>query len=66
MLPKIHSGSVFCAPAVKVVTMTSSKDSAKARRPPATSDVAIVRERHVAERLPAVGPEVHRRRGRRT
>ena len=41
MLPKIHSGSVFCAPAVNVVTMTSSKDSANASRPPATSAVAI-------------------------
>jgi len=32
--PKIHSGRVFCAPAVKVVTITSSKDSAKASSAP--------------------------------
>ena len=37
--PKIHSGRVFCAPAVNVVTMTSSKDSAKASRAPETSAV---------------------------
>ena len=34
--PKIHSGSVFCAPAVKTVTMTSSKDSPKASSAPDT------------------------------
>ena len=39
--PKIHSGSVFCAPAVNVVTMTSSKDSAKASSAPETSAVAV-------------------------
>ena len=40
MAPKIQSGSVFCAPAVKVVTMTSSKDRAKASSAPAISEVA--------------------------
>ena len=40
--PKIHSGSVFCAPAVNVVTITSSNDSANASSPPATSAVAII------------------------
>ena len=42
MAPKIHSGSVFCAPEVKVVTMTSSKDSAKASSAPETSAVESV------------------------
>src|SRR5213595_1082633 len=41
MAPKIHSGSVFCAPAVNVVTMTSSKERAKASKAPATSAVEI-------------------------
>ena len=39
--PKIHSGSVFCAPAVNTVTMTSSKDRAKASSAPETSAVAL-------------------------
>jgi len=39
--PNIHSGSVFCAPAVNIVTMTSSKDSANARSAPETSAVAL-------------------------
>src|SRR5262249_35247654 len=39
--PKIHSGSVFCAPAVKVVTMTSSNDSANASRAPEITAVDI-------------------------
>src|SRR3954447_22642519 len=54
MLPKIHSGSVFCAPAVKVVTITSSNDSANASRPPATSAVEItgkVTKRNVCQPL---------------
>ena len=38
---KIQIGSVFCAPAVKVVTMTSSKDSANASMPPATTEVEM-------------------------
>src|SRR3954452_16044826 len=37
MLPKIQSGNVFCAPAVNVVTITSSNDSANASSPPAIS-----------------------------
>jgi len=37
--PKIHSGSVFWAPAVKVVTITSSNESAKASRAPESSAV---------------------------
>ena len=41
MAPKIHSGSVFCAPAVNVVTMTSSKDKAKASIAPATIAVEM-------------------------
>src|SRR5205085_3277961 len=40
--PKIQIGSVFWAPAVKVVTITSSKESAKASRPPEMSAVEIV------------------------
>ncbi len=39
MAPKIHSGRVFWAPAVKVVTITSSKESAKASSAPETSAV---------------------------
>ena len=39
--PKIHSGSVFCAPAVNTVTMTSLKDRAKASSAPETSAVAV-------------------------
>jgi hypothetical protein len=35
----IQIGSVVCWPAVKVVTITSSKDSAKASMPPAKSAV---------------------------
>jgi hypothetical protein len=38
-LTKIQIGSVWMAPAVNVVTMISSKDRAKARRPPASSAV---------------------------
>src|SRR5581483_8611874 len=41
MLPKIHRGSVFCAPAVNVVTITSSKESANASSAPETSAVEI-------------------------
>ena len=37
----IQIGSVDCWPAVKVVTMTSSNDSAKASMPPASSAVPI-------------------------
>jgi hypothetical protein len=37
---KIQMGRVCCWPEVKVVTMTSSKDSAKASMPPASSAVA--------------------------
>ena len=35
----IQIGSVVCWPAVKVVTITSSKESAKASMPPASSAV---------------------------
>ena len=45
------------APAVNVVTIISSNESANASRPPATSAVRIW-EGDVAERLPAVGAEV--------
>ena len=38
----IHSGSVCCWPAVKVVTITSSKLSAKASMPPASSAVPML------------------------
>ena len=38
---KIQIGSVCCAPAVKIVTITSSNESAKASRPPASSAVRI-------------------------
>jgi predicted NBD/HSP70 family sugar kinase len=38
----IQIGRVACWPAVKVVTITSSKDSAKASMPPATSAVPIL------------------------
>ncbi len=37
----IQMGSVVCCPAVKVVTITSSNDSAKASIPPASRAVAI-------------------------
>ena len=40
--PKIQIGSVFWAPAVNVVTITSSNDSANASRPPEMSAVEIV------------------------
>ena len=38
---KIQIGSVCCAPAVKIVTTTSSQESANASRPPARSAVRI-------------------------
>ena len=37
----IQMGSVCCKPAVNVVTITSSKESEKARIPPASSAVAM-------------------------
>ncbi len=40
--PKIHNGSVLCAPAVNTVTMTSSKDSANASSAPDTRAVATM------------------------
>ncbi len=40
--PKIQIGSVFCAPAVNVVTITSSNESAKASSAPEMSAVEIV------------------------
>ena len=40
--PKIQIGSVFWAPAVNVVTITSSNESANASRPPEMSAVEIV------------------------
>ena len=42
MFPKIQSGSVFWAPAVNVVTITSSKESANASSAPEISAVEIV------------------------
>jgi len=39
--PKIHSGRVFCAPAVNTVTITSSNDRPKASSAPDTSAVAV-------------------------
>jgi pimeloyl-ACP methyl ester carboxylesterase len=39
--PKIQMGKLLWAPAVKVVTMTSSNDSAKASMAPATTEVEI-------------------------
>src|SRR5216117_3619293 len=42
MLPKIQIGRVFWTPAVKVVTITSSKDSANASSAPETSAVESV------------------------
>ena len=59
-LARIQIGSVCSVPAVKVVTMISSNDRANASRPPARSAVRR-RQRHVPERLPGVGAEVHRR-----
>src|SRR5713226_4675986 len=41
MAPKIQIGSVFCAPAVNVVTITSSNESAKASMAPATTAVEM-------------------------
>ena len=38
---KIQMGRVIWGPAVKIVTTTSSKERAKARRPPATRAVAM-------------------------
>ena len=40
--PKIQIGSVFCAPAVNVVTITSSNESANASSAPEISAVEIV------------------------
>src|ERR1022692_1313770 len=40
--PKIHSGRVFCAPAVNTVTMTSSKESANASSAPEISAVTTI------------------------
>ena len=57
----IQIGSVVCWPAVKVVTITSSKESAKASMPPASSAVREIGQQHVAEGLEAVGAEIHRR-----
>ena len=54
MAPKIQSGKVFCAPAVKVVTMTSSNERAKASKAPATRAVEIkgnVTSRNVCQPL---------------
>ena len=59
-LVKIQIGSVcWPAPIVKVVTMISSKESAKASRPRRRAPCAVG-QRDVAERLPGVGPEVGR------
>ena len=59
---RTQSGTVSMpAPAVKFVTMTSSKLSAKASRPPERSAVEHRGQEDVEERLPRVGPEVHRR-----
>jgi len=41
MLPKIQIGSVFCTPAVNVVTITSSNESANASSAPEISAVEI-------------------------
>ena len=57
---KIQIGSVCSAPAVNVVTMISSNESANASRPPATSAVRIAGKRDKSERLERVGAEVHR------
>ena len=48
---KIQIGSVSCCPAVKVVTMTSSNDSAKASMPPA-SVAAVLAAQEVMETEP--------------
>ncbi len=67
-LLKINFGIVSSLPARKFVTTISSNDSANASSAPAIDGVADRGERDVAERLPAVGAQVHRRldqRGRR-
>ena len=53
---KIQIGSVLTPPAVKIVTMTSSNDSAKASRRAREQRRAEGRERHPPERLPGVAP----------
>ena len=58
---KIQIGSVLTPPARKIVTMTSSNDSANASRPPAISAERRAGKRHVAERLERVGAKVGRR-----
>src|SRR6266511_1047390 len=58
-LTKIQIGRVWIEPAVNVVTMISSKESANASSPPARRAVKL-RERDVPERLPGVGAEIHR------
>ena len=61
-LLRIQIGSVSSpAPMVNVVTMISSKESAKASRAPATRARPHVRQRHPAERLPRRRAEVGRR-----
>ena len=66
--PKIHSGSVFCAPAVNVVTITSSNDSANASSAPAMSaveSVGSVTKRKVCNGVRAeVGGRLDQRRRR--
>ena len=60
-LRKIQIGRVSSpAPIVNVVTMISSKERAKASRPPATRARLHAREGDVAEGLPGVGAEVGR------
>ena len=58
---KIQIGSVCCAPDVKIVTTTSSHESAKASSAAREQRRPELRERHVAERLPGVRAEVLRR-----
>ena len=55
---KIQSGIVSWVPAVKLVTMISSKESANASSAPASRAVRMTGQRHVAERLERVGAEV--------
>ena len=61
--PKIHSGRVFCAPAVNTVTMTSSKDRREREQRAGDQRGRRQRQRDETQRLPAARAEVHGRLG---
>ena len=55
----IQIGRVFCWPAVKVVTMSSSKRQGEGEHAAGQQRGGELRQDHVAEGLEAVGAEVH-------